>query len=72
MSESADDLSKSEEISLNLSLNKCYPEEDSPNFADTYNAWRKYVFVEITFLLPWKYKDWLNNTRLQICLFVFF
>lgn len=45
MSESADDLSKSEEISLNISLNKCYLEEDSPNFADTYNAWRKYVFL---------------------------
>lgn len=36
---SADDLSKSEEISFN---NKFINSTDgSPNFADTYNAWRK-------------------------------
>lgn len=37
---SADDLSKSEEISLNRSNNT----NDSPNFTDTYNAWRKFFF----------------------------
>lgn len=40
MSESADDLSKSDEISLNQDASP-NQDENSPNFTDTYNAWRK-------------------------------
>lgn len=40
MSESANELSVQ---SQDILVNKSY-EFDSPNFTDTYNAWRKYIF----------------------------
>lgn len=42
MSDSADELSKSEDISVN---NKSANENGSPNFTNAYNAWRKYGFT---------------------------
>ncbi|RZB40481.1 hypothetical protein BDFB_004991 [Asbolus verrucosus] len=42
---SADDLSKSEEISVN---NRSIPDIiESPNFTDTYNAWRKSILCKL-------------------------
>ncbi|XP_050301345.1 echinoderm microtubule-associated protein-like 2 isoform X3 [Anthonomus grandis grandis] len=44
MSESADELSKSEDISL--LLNRSYQDGDSPNFNETYNAWHEMLETE--------------------------
>ena len=46
---SADDLSKSEDISVNRSIPDII---ESPNFNDAYTAWRKLSFN----LLFWKWK----------------
>ncbi|KAH1027104.1 hypothetical protein HUJ05_000672 [Dendroctonus ponderosae] len=45
MSESADDLSKSDEISLNQDASP-NQDENSPNFTDTYNAWHEMLETE--------------------------
>ncbi|KAH0999610.1 hypothetical protein HUJ04_006003 [Dendroctonus ponderosae] len=45
MSESADDLSKFDEISLNQDASP-NQDENSPNFTDTYNAWHEMLETE--------------------------